>query len=98
MTAFAVIFGCAGAALDDGERRVFRAAGPLGFILFKRNCAAPKQVRRLVADLRDAVGRSDAPVLIDQEGGRVARLGPPHWRTAPPAARFGLLAARDRDA
>ena len=98
MSGIAIIFGCAGPTLDDAERRFFRAADPLGFILFKRNCAAPKQVRLLVAELRDAVGRADAPVLIDQEGGRVARLGPPHWRTAPPAARFGLLAARDRDA
>ncbi|MEX0815546.1 MAG: beta-N-acetylhexosaminidase [Dongiaceae bacterium] len=98
MTRIAVIFGCAGPTLDDAERRFFRAADPLGFILFKRNCAAPEQVRRLVGELRDAVGRADAPVLIDQEGGRVTRLGPPHWRTAPPAARFGLLAARDRDA
>src|SRR3990172_9532156 len=98
MTVSPVILGCAGPTPDAPERRFFRAADPLGFILFKRNCTAPKQVRLLVAELRDAVGRADAPVLIDQEGGRVARLGPPHWRTPPPAPRFGLLAARDRDA
>ena len=91
----AVVFGCAGTRLTDAERRFFAAARPLGFILFKRNCDAPGQVRALVESLRDSVGRADAPVLIDQEGGRVARLGPPHWR-APPAARvIGALAERD---
>lgn len=73
-------------------------ADPLGFILFRRNCENPAQVRALVADLRAAVGRADAPVLIDQEGGRVARLRPPHWPANPPARRFGELAARDRAA
>jgi beta-N-acetylhexosaminidase len=67
-------------------------ANPLGFILFARNCIDPAQVRALVADLRASVGRADAPVLIDQEGGRVARLRPPHWRKAPAAARFAELA------
>lgn len=88
----AVIFGCAGRALTSWERGFFAETDPLGFILFARNCEAPAQVRALVADLRAAIGRADAPVLIDQEGGRVQRLRPPHWRDAPAAARFGRLA------
>jgi beta-N-acetylhexosaminidase len=92
----AVIFGCAGPELSDRERRLFAEADPLGFILFQRNCIEPAQVRRLVADLRASVRRTDAPVLIDQEGGRVMRLKPPHWRAAPPQGVFGELAGRDR--
>ena len=94
----AVIFGCAGPSLSDDERRLFAEAQPFGFILFARNCEAPDQVRALVTSLREAVGCADAPVLIDQEGGRVQRLNPPHWRTAPAARRFGELARRDLDA
>ena len=90
MTA-AVIFGCAGPVLTAEERDFFRAVDPLGFILFARNVEAPEQVRALVAALRQAVGRADAPVLIDQEGGRVARLKPPHWPARPAAALFGEL-------
>ena len=91
----AVVFGLAGPTLKPDERHFFRAADPLGFILFARNIETPDQVRALVAGLRDSIGRADAPILIDQEGGRVQRLGPPHWRVAPPAARFGDLYARD---
>jgi beta-N-acetylhexosaminidase len=91
----AVIFGCAGPSLSDAERRFFRDSDPLGFILFGRNVATPERLRRLVDALRDCVGRADAPILIDQEGGRVARLRPPHWRAAPAAARFGELHRRD---
>ena len=91
----AVIFGCAGPRLDAGERAFFRDADPLGFILFARNCESADQIRRLVGDLRAAVGRVDAPVLIDQEGGRVARLKPPLAHIVPPARRFGELHARD---
>ena len=91
----AVIFGCAGPELSDRERRFFADADPLGFILFQRNCVEPVQVRRLIAALRESVGRADAPVLIDQEGGRVMRLKPPHWRAAPAQARFAELAERD---
>ena len=90
MTA-SIIFGCAGTALTAEERDFFRAADPLGFILFARNVETPDQVRSLVAALRQSVGRADAPVLIDQEGGRVARLKPPHWPARPPAAFFGEL-------
>ena len=63
----------------------------MGFILFKRNCESPDQVRALVHELRATIGRADAPVLIDQEGGRVARLQPPHWRKYPAAATLGAL-------
>jgi beta-N-acetylhexosaminidase len=94
-TPSAAIYGCAGLTLDAAEEAFFRAANPLGFILFARNCEAPDQVRELVAALRASVGRADAPVLIDQEGGRVARLKPPHWRNAPPAGFFGRMASHD---
>jgi beta-N-acetylhexosaminidase len=87
----AVILGCAGTTLDPTEREFFAESDPLGFILFQRNCGDPDQLRALVAALRDSVGRADAPVLIDQEGGRVARLRPPHWREYPAAARVGAL-------
>jgi beta-N-acetylhexosaminidase len=87
----AVILGCAGERLNADERRFFGDADPVGFILFRRNCRFPAQVRDLVAALRDAIGRSDAPVLIDQEGGRVARLRPPFWRLYPSAAFLGSL-------
>ncbi|AWB48450.1 beta-N-acetylhexosaminidase [Gemmobacter aquarius] len=75
----ATIFGCSGTALTPAERAFFRDADPFGFILFARNVDTPDQLRRLTADLRDAVGR-DAPILVDQEGGRVQRLRAPHWR------------------
>ena len=87
----AVIFGCAGEELSPGERRFFAEADPVGFILFRRNCRSPAQVRGLVEALRGSVGRPAAPVLIDQEGGRVARLRPPHWRLYPAAARIAAL-------
>lgn len=83
----AVIFGLAGPELTAGEHDFFAEADPWGFILFGRNVREPEQVRRLVAALREAVGRQ-APVLIDQEGGRVARLGPPHWRRWAPVRRL----------
>ena len=92
----AAIYGCAGLTLSAPEERFFQTANPFGFILFARNCETPDQVRELVAALRGAVGRDDAPVLIDQEGGRVARLKPPHWRGAPPASYFGRMASHDR--
>jgi beta-N-acetylhexosaminidase len=87
----AVILGCAGERLNADECRFFGDADPVGFILFRRNCRSPDQVRDLVAALRDSIGRSDAPVLIDQEGGRVARLRPPLWRLYPSAACLGSL-------
>ena len=84
----AAVFGCTGLALTSWERDFFREADPLGFILFDYNLAEPAGIRRLTAELRDAVGDAGAPVLIDQEGGRVARLGPPEWPAFPAAARL----------
>jgi beta-N-acetylhexosaminidase len=93
-----VVFGLAGHAVSDDERRFFADSRPFGFILFKRNCDTPAQVRSLTDDLRSIDGCADVPILIDQEGGRVQRLQPPQWRQAPPAAVFGDLARRDGDA
>jgi beta-N-acetylhexosaminidase len=87
----AVVLGCSGERLTASERDFLAAADPVGFILFRRNCSSPGQVRDLVASLRGCVGRDDAPVLIDQEGGRVARLRHPHWRRYPSAARLASL-------
>ena len=89
------IFGLSGTTLTDGERAFFADAMPLGFILFSRNCQTPEQVRALCADLRGVTRRADTPILIDQEGGRVARLKDPHWRHPPPARPFGALWDRD---
>ncbi len=75
----AAIFGCSELVLTDSERSFFRECDPWGFILFARNIDTPEQTRALTDALRESVGR-DAPILIDQEGGRVARLRPPHWR------------------
>ncbi len=90
----AAVFGCAGPHLNDWERTFFRDTRPAGFILFARNARSPEQVRALVAELRDVAGRPDVLVLVDQEGGRVARLKPPHWRAAPAAGRIGAVAQR----
>jgi len=90
----AVVFGCAGLTLTPDERAFFTKTNPLGFILFQRNCDAPDQVRALVAELRATVGRADAPVMIDQEGGRVARLKPPHWPEFPSARAYADLCAQ----
>ena len=95
MTA-AAIFGCAGTDLSVDERAFFRDVDPWGFILFARNIDTPEQVRALTSALRDSVGR-DAPILIDQEGGRVARLRPPHWRGWSPALDTASAEALDED-
>ncbi|HEY8947679.1 MAG TPA: beta-N-acetylhexosaminidase [Rhizomicrobium sp.] len=87
------IFGCTGAELTAEERDFFRQVRPWGFILFGRNIVEPSQIRSLVSALRDTVGDGSAPVLIDQEGGRVARLKPPYWKERPPALRFAELHA-----
>ncbi len=84
----ACIFGCSGPHLTPEEAAFFREVQPWGFILFGRNIENQQQVRALVADLRASVGRPDAPILIDQEGGRVQRLRPPHWRRYPPARAY----------
>lgn len=93
-----VIFGCEGVVLSAVERAFFRDADPLGFILFARNCETSAQIKRLVADLRDSIGRADAPILIDQEGGRVARLKPPHFPSYPAAAKIAALGTNARAA
>jgi beta-N-acetylhexosaminidase len=92
------IYGCAGMELSDGERRFFAGARPWGFILFARNVVSRDQLRELVCGLRETVDDENAPVLIDQEGGRVARLRPPQWKARPPAAVFGALHAQDAKA
>src|SRR5215470_7475940 len=91
MSSRAFITGVSGLELSATEREFIRGERPWGFILFKRNVETPDQVSGLVDQLRDCVGEVDAPVLIDQEGGRVARLGPPHWPVYPPGAAFGAL-------
>jgi beta-N-acetylhexosaminidase len=89
------IYGCAGPALSVEEKRFFHDARPWGFILFARNIETPAQVKKLVSELRGTVADGHAPILIDQEGGRVARLKPPHWHARPPAGRFGMLYAEN---
>ena len=91
----ALICGCSGPTLSEEEHAFFLETRPFGLILFARNVESPHQVRALVAEFRGLVGRPDAPVFIDQEGGRVQRLRPPHWRAYPPAERLGELFARD---
>src|SRR4029077_9606918 len=91
MTARAFITGLSGTAITREERAFLDDAQPWGLILFKRNVETPEQVRRLGADGRAALGRADAPVLIDQEGGRVQRLGPPHWPAYPAGAAYGRI-------
>lgn len=91
MSTRAFITGISGLHLTAEERAFLHAERPWGFILFKRNIETPAQVAALVRELRDAIGAPDAPVLIDQEGGRVARLGPPHWPVYPAGAVFGAL-------
>ena len=81
-----VIFGLSGAHVTADEQSFFKDANPAGYILFARNIENPQQLRALTNSLRDLAGRDDLPILIDQEGGRIARLGPPHWRVWPAAA------------
>jgi beta-N-acetylhexosaminidase len=91
-----VIFGCSGPVLEAAERGFFRDVQPWGFILFGRNVRDRGQVRALVDALRDTVGDAQAPVLIDQEGGRVARLKPPQWPQRPPQNVFGSLYGKEQ--
>jgi len=90
MTARAFICSIAGTILTPAEHAFLRESEPWGLIVFKRNIETPEQVARLTASFREAVGR-EAPVLVDQEGGRVQRLGPPHWPAYPPGAAYGEL-------
>lgn len=93
----AFISGCLGTSLSDAERAFFARRNPFGLILFKRNCQTPEQLKSLTSDFRAAVGRRNAPVFIDQEGGRVQRLGPPSnaWRQYPPARAYGTSYVAD---
>jgi beta-N-acetylhexosaminidase len=91
MQSRAFITGVSGPDLTAAEREFIRSEQPWGFILFKRNIETPEQVAILVKELRESIDAPEAPVLIDQEGGRVQRLGPPHWPVYPPGAFFGAL-------
>ena len=93
----AFITGLSGTKLADEERAFLRDAEPWGFILFRRNVVGPEPLRRFIDDVRTTLGRS-APALIDQEGGRVQRLGPPDWPSYPPGAAYGVLYERDNAA
>ena len=90
----AVIYGFAGERLTADERDFFRDADPAGYILFRRNCVDRDQMRALTSELRALHGRDDVPILIDQEGGRVARMRPPHWPEFPSGGRFADLYAK----
>ena len=92
-----VIFGLSGSCLTADERAFFKGANPAGYILFARNIDNPQQLRALTDSLRDLTGRDDLPILIDQEGGRIARLGPPHWRAWPAAAALAGLSESPAD-
>jgi beta-N-acetylhexosaminidase len=94
VAARAFISGLSGLALTPDERAFLREAAPWGLILFKRNVGSREQVAELVREAFNAMGRQ-APVLVDQEGGRVQRLGPPHWPAYPPGAAYGRLYDRD---
>ena len=89
----AAIYGLSGAELTDDERDFFRDADPAGYILFRRNCCDLEQLSQLTDALRDLSGRDDLPILIDQEGGRVARMQPPDWPAFPAAEAFDRLYA-----
>ncbi|MDX2204218.1 MAG: beta-N-acetylhexosaminidase [Hyphomicrobiaceae bacterium] len=91
----AFITALSGPELLADERALLRAARPCGVILFARNIVAPAQVRRLTSGIRDAVGSEHLMLLVDQEGGRVQRLGPPHWRALPPGAQYAAAYAHD---
>lgn len=86
-----LILGLAGLSVTADERALFSEADPAGYILFKRNVADREQLRALTDDLRSIAGRADVPILIDQEGGRVARMQPPVWPEFPKAERFDAL-------
>jgi len=92
-----MILGSSGPTLTADEVALYRDERPWGFILFARNCVEPAQITDLVASMRDAIGRPDAPVLIDQEGGRVQRIRPPMIERYPSAAVLGELYRQDRD-
>lgn len=92
-----VIFGCAGEALTAEEKTFFAAEQPAGIILFKRNVKDPDQVSSLIRQIKSCLGRGRVLVLVDQEGGRVQRLGSPHWRRSLPARVYGNMAAKNSE-
>jgi beta-N-acetylhexosaminidase len=94
MPVSALVLGCSGPALTSDERRFFQDVAPWGFILFRRNIGTPDEVRALTSELRASIGR-DSPILVDQEGGRVQRLGPPYWPKYPAGRHYGRLHAND---
>src|SRR5690606_28027986 len=94
----AMILGCHGESLSREEVRFYRGECPWGFILFARNISEAEQIKDLVAEMRDSVGRPDAPVFIDQEGGRVQRIRPPLAPNYPAGAALGALWQQDHDA
>lgn len=96
MSTRAFITGVSGPRLNATEREFIRTQRPWGFILFKRNIETPAQVASLIGEFRNELAEPDTPVLIDQEGGRVQRLGPPHWPVYPAGAVFGTLYDIDR--
>jgi len=98
MSQSALILDPVGTALSADEYALFRESDPWGFILFQRNCVDPDQVRGLIRALHDCVGRETVPILIDEEGGRVHRLKPPHWRVYPSAQTFGEIFRTDPEA
>ncbi len=93
----ALVIGLSGETLTPDERRYLAAQRPAGIILFARNCNTPDQIRVLVSDALAAIDDADTLILIDQEGGRVQRLRPPHWRKLPPAGAFAECFGRDRE-
>lgn len=94
----AMILGCAGKTITSEEIRLYRDERPWGFILFARNIGEPEQIRDLVAALRDSIGRPEAPVFVDQEGGRVQRLRPPIAPNYPAGAALGALYRQNKEA
>jgi beta-N-acetylhexosaminidase len=95
MAVSALIVGVSGLVLTHDEQAFLKDCNPWGLILFRRNIHTPQQVLALTQSFRACVGRTDAPVLVDQEGGRVQRLGPPHWPAYPKGEAYGRLALKD---
>ena len=91
MASRAFVCGVTGQEMTPDEKTFIRDSQPWGLILFKRNVGSPEQLRQLTGTFRELLGRDEAPVLIDQEGGRVQRMGPPHWPSYPAGARYGAL-------
>lgn len=97
MSIQAAIYGCAGLQLTEDERRFFRTHNPFGLILFARNIDHPAQVQALIADFKTSVSHDNPLVLVDQEGGRVARLRPPYWPEYPAAQSIGVAYRKDQE-